>query len=1226
MSSFIERKMLKIILPAFALAFALGAGYVALSRTSFGAPIVVSEVNSALAEMGYSISVKGFSGNPITGLWGDAPSISHNGAIIAAADKITMRLSVPSLLSGSPKLAMMGFDGLRADYGVISKHMPAKKEGDTSPPALDSISITSSSLRTPWGDVGVEELDISIGDDEYAVRFDGKFDDVPVYIEADIAGSENMKFSGSLKFADMRAEASGELSSSASLKIHANSIDAQKLAEIFPQLGGLPVDGLFDLDADISSADKISAAAAISSGSGTFENKGKAVPYNSFKCGILYSDDVISFDGLNVSAYGANIEGSAVIDMSSPGNIYVRTAKFDLRNIDTRLLSDDFAVLGDFPGIVDFASCDLSGAPDSLSGNVRVAAESLSVYGAAAHNSSVDISISKSSKLRLAFSSEVFNAGLKGGGDISISPDFGININVDAPAFSLAGIAQNYPDMAKYGIKGAGSGLFRISGGSSVKISGNVKLSDIAVSGDYKSEGAAFEFDYANGTLDIKNASAIFEGSEIKLGSARIPVNSKDEPLDIRGTLSGFKLSSLKKQVSAIKDHNIEGILAAQYAVTGKTSSPSASFEIKSPRVTAAGKFKLSLSDVAAKGSYNTSSGVMEISGMSANLAKAKISASGRVKPPNEKLPLSYDVKGAFENIDTAIIKDLGLMSEDISGTVSGGFSLSNHSRADIVRVDFKDGDIIYNKRLKLADITGSVETDGSSVKLSSLRAYSMTFGDMTLGGTIGNIGGRGKKGGVSSDDIDLHISLAVKSADIGRVSRMIKPDIKGYQGLLTGSADIEGTAARPKFKAGAALSDMRAWGLYVSLITIDGASGSMEEVRLPNINARVGRGSVNANARLEKKGASWEGDFHAEGKGVDIRRLTVQLDRETRRAITGALDFSFNAKINSGDISGDGRAQVPSLNMMGLKLSSIEAPFFVRDGWVMVNNAKAKAYGGELTARGAKNLRSSNWGGLIEVKSASLAPALLDALPEMDGIIAGSFDLVIGMGGDTQKTALQDGGGSLTIKNGSIKGFSWMSSMSKIIGDRPIRFDRFFAPFTLDGHTVYLLPGTRVSAPKSDAVFNYVMANGSFSLDRDVNLECMGHVNIRALNGFVGGLSGLASGMIDSGTSGLTVQNFLGGAITGLVRDEFRDVTLNIKGNSEDIGVQNIAITQKTKIDFTPVLNEDEKRREKEDDQIKINVEFPVGPGEAERGNGVGGQIGSQILEKVLKGLVFPK
>jgi translocation and assembly module TamB len=310
----------------------------------------------------------------------------------------------------------------------------------------------------------------------------------------------------------------------------------------------------------------------------------------------------------------------------------------------------------------------------------------------------------------------------------------------------------------------------------------------------------------------------------------------------------------------------------------------------------------------------------------------------------------------------------------------------------------------------------------------------------------------------------------------------------------------------------------------------------------------------------------------------------------------------------------------------MGLRFSSVEAPFSVKDGFVMVSNAKAKAYGGELTAKGAKNLRSSNWGGLIELKSADLAPALRDAMPEMPGTIAGSFDLIIGMGGDTQKTDLQDGGGSLEIKNGSIKDFSWMSAMSKVIGDRPIRFDRFFAPFTLDGHNVYLLPGTRVSAPKGDAVFNYLMANGSFSLDRDVNLECMGNVNIRALNGFAGGLQGLASGMIDSGTSGLTMQNFLGGAITGLVKDEFRDVSLSIKGNSEDIGVQNISITQKTKIDFTPILNEDEKRREKEDDQIKINVEFSVGPGEAERGNGIGGQIGGQILERVLKGLVFPK
>jgi hypothetical protein len=129
--------------------------------------------------------------------------------------------------------------------------------------------------------------------------------------------------------------------------------------------------------------------------------------------------------------------------------------------------------------------------------------------------------------------------------------------------------------------------------------------------------------------------------------------------------------------------------------------------------------------------------------------------------------------------------------------------------------------------------------------------------------------------------------------------------------------------------------------------------------------------------------------------------------------------------------------------------------------------------------------------------------------------------------------------------------------------------------------------------------------------------------VNIRALNSFVGGVQGLVSSAIDEGTSGLTLQNFLGGAITGFSKDEFRDVSLSLKASSSDVSIEKIVISDPPKNDLSPMLNDAERRREKDDERLRLRLEFPVGPGGDGRKEGIGSQVGGQVLEHALSDLL---
>jgi translocation and assembly module TamB len=264
-----------------------------------------------------------------------------------------------------------------------------------------------------------------------------------------------------------------------------------------------------------------------------------------------------------------------------------------------------------------------------------------------------------------------------------------------------------------------------------------------------------------------------------------------------------------------------------------------------------------------------------------------------------------------------------------------------------------------------------------------------------------------------------------------------------------------------------------------------------------------------------------------------------------------------------------------------------------------------------------------SDWGGTLYVKSADTAPALMDLVPDAQGIVSGSVDLRIHLAGNTRRTSMLNGDGSIEIRNGEVSGFSGAAAVSKLLGGKPLRFDALNASFSVDGKNIYLLPGSRVAAPKADPVFKYIMADGSISMEKDVNLFCVGNVNIRALNSFVGGMRGLVSSAMDQGTSGLTFQNFLGGAITGLTKDEFRDVSLSVIASSSDVSFGKITIAEPAKNDLSPALNEAEQRREKNDEMLRLNLEFPVGPGGDEHSSGIGSQIGGQVLEHALNGLL---
>jgi hypothetical protein len=1212
-----------IALIALILAVLCGVVYALLSGTTFYADLVAEKVNNAFMEAGgYSLSIEELRGNPITGVHGRGVSITHDGVQIAKADAVAMNLAFSSLASGSPKLALLEFSKLDASYDIVSSHLPPKKQESSAPPSLDALELDDAIFTTPWGEIAADRMILDIGSDFYRIFFQGTYRGIDTNLKAIIESRDD-----SMRLADLKAkwdvlevEASGALTPSVFLECSARNLNIDKIGEIVPEIKRSTVGGVFDAKMSLSINGEFFASGDLSSQSADISG----IPFESLKTDLCFEKNVISLNEIDARLLGGTMNGAALIDLVS-GDTPKLTLKLSAGSLDTRALTDALPWLEQFKGAVDSASCDLSGPIDSLSGTAYLSSESLYVTDFDCSNVTAAINLKDSSELQLSFLGETLGAIVESSGDIALSQDVILDLKLSASPLSLAAIGEKYPEIRNMSVSGDGRGSAKLKGPvSDLVFTGSVNFSDLTVSDKYKLRDFGGMFNYSKEGLSFNNIKMTWNDAAITAeGILRQDHITGDSKLLVNGTIANLQISKLEDMAPAIKDINANGLLSGKWEVSGDAKDPAARFDLKIPSLKLKNDF--ALSNIQADGSYR--GGSIDITGATLNYGQTTLTASGAVKLPKDNSPMEYNIKGSFSDVDPALFSKLYTTPGNISGALDGEVSVWKGLSDEGVQVYFKDSDLLYDEKLHFRGLTGAISISGGKITLQNMRSDT-SVGSLLLNGVIkdsrnGKTLSETANSGVNFDDVTLDVSTVVSSADIGRLSRLLVPSARGYQGFINCSMDIKGPVLNPEFLANGSIFGVRAFGLFLPVISFESAGGNSREVRLPKIRAAVGRGIISADAQISKTSGEWGGYVRASGQSVDIRSIVVPLEYEMRRDIRGILDFDFQGSGSLKSFEGSGNARIPALSVMGINFAEVDVPFWVNEGFVVVEDSSAKAYGGEVKMQMAKDLRLSNWGGILGVKSADMRTFMKDLTPNSAGVVSGSADLTFRLSGDTRRTSMQDGEGSFEIKNGEISGFEGTEAVSKLIGGRPLRFNSLLLSFSVDGKTVYVLPGSRVSAPKGDPVFNYLMADGKITFERDINLLCVGNVNIRALNSFVGGVQGLLSSTMEDGTSGLTFQNFLGGAIQGFSRNEFRDVSLSVSGSSNDISIHDLKIAPVPVNETAPELNEAERRREKLDERIRINLEFPVGPGENKNQDSVGSQIGGQVLQHALKGIL---
>jgi hypothetical protein len=1203
-------------------------GCKALTQYTFYAGVVVQNVKKAISSAGsYDISYSSVRGNPITGVYIADAAILHGEKKIATARQIGFRVNLLSLLYPKPRLSEISIVKFYAEYGDLSEAFTLPGKNLSVSPAFDNLRLYESALNTPWGRLDIENGDFSLKNSNFGMDFNGKFTDIPISIKGTMgikSQSRNI-LDAKLNIGEGKLSANGYISSSTDVRCEINDLDINKISSRVPAINSLLISGDYSGSLRVTNEDYKNTEGFVISGE-LRSSKGNfwKFPFEELSTKVYYSNGYLQFREMSSGIFRGKLSAAADVKIKS-GDVPWVASRLRMKDIDTSSMRESFPWIENFTGIVETASCDLAGPINAISAKAQAVAAKMNLADFSCTRIKSDINVMKSSNVKINFLGNVLDAPAQGTANITIAGDILVSADIALPKISAGSFAANFTQIAQWNLNGQGSTFLSIRGpasnlvydvsltSSELNFLDGQRLNDIKAEITYKKEG---------GVLSVKNARAKWQDALVTASGNIISEYKASTPkFALNGEVKNLNISDLGAVNPMINEYKIGGVISGNWAVGGDSKNPVASVDLSAPRLLmAAAGNNFTLTEARARAKFD---------GNRVNLTEARfklfgsnIQAAGEISLAGKERPTEYNIKGSFADIDPSFLASMGIISADVSGKLTGDARLwKNGNDEPSYRVFFKNASVKYSNKINMTSINGAATYNNGNLSFDNLRS-DLNMGNISLNGVVGNVMNWQK-----SASVPLDLTASVKSADISHIARIFDPMSKGFQGLMTGEAAIKGNLGAPTFKADASLRGVRAFGLFLPVLHFNGIEGNTEQINFPDISALVGRGRIKANASIDID-KDWKIYLKAEGSSVDIRSLTVPLDNEMRREITGSLDFNFEGGGPAESFKGKGKARIPGLNILGMKITDASADFSIYDGFAVVEDSSGKVYGGRLNAQLVKDLNFSDWGGQLTVKGADMAAFYKDFAPESEGSVTGVTNFTMRFTGDSKRTNMKDGNGELEVLNGEIVGFEATEALSKLSGGKPLRFQSAHFTFSVDGKTVYIIPGSRISAPKEDHVYKYAMLDGNFTTDKKFDIAIVGNVNIRALNALTAGIQGVLTSTFESGRIGETkdlLQNFLGNTITGFSKNEFRDISMRVQGQPGDIVFSDVKIASSVKMDTIPdALKNSGIHKEDSAEKIQIKVEIPVGPGADNSSESVGGQVGGQLLDQMLKGLVF--
>jgi hypothetical protein len=1213
-----------IIILVFAVLFgaAACACWYVLSKTDFLGSVVYSTVSDAVSkQLNVKLDSSPLKGNPITGLSGSNVSLSRSGDKLVTVKNLDIKLSLPSLMKGSPRIGKLTVEGLSSDIESLNKLVPKTSSDKPVDIPINKVVFKDCRIATQLGVLEFGDSTLKLkGSQWFNIDAQGRIKDVATFAAKGIVRKENKIWIAdglSVKLDNGTAHINGAVYPSPDVTVDTKEINISKIAALFPEVRSYGVRGILTASVKLKGTGR------------NMQVKGKALlkdalihgmPLKKLTAYVDYDKGLLKAKIDSSRIFKSMLSGTVTFDGRGKKKFLDLDAKAqNLRFADwTKEFGSELGGMKTLPhGEISSMTAKVKGPLDALVGSVKIGPSSVgyskyeltNLQGTATFGGQpkgvVDLSaLHKGRKLTLA-------------GTVSFAKNIPTDLKFTSDGFSLEEVADAVPAFKKLNARGTVNVKAAVNGYVN-KWDLRADLSSKAITmktiGTINSLTASGAYSFKNGSFVLKGVSAVWNGARAT-ASGRTDTMKRGTGISFKGTLTNAQTEKFWNVFEFMKVLKLKTVVNGTWQAGGTLKDPVASAVLNTP----GGKmFDLKINSFSSGLRYK--SGIITAEPMKMTAAGGSALARCTVDLGGAKT--KWNVTGNLTSVDLTAFNGLLAISEDITGPATGTMSLYNDGSGFKWKAHIAKCHGLW-RGFHVDSLSGDVAGDTHKMSLSGIKV-SMFMGSAMLKGTV-TLAPAGKP----AADTLLDLSVTASNMHLFEILRRHMSALRGVQGLIGGKVTVRGKAGDPHFYSNGLIAPFRYRGLLLPMLDYN-VEGNLHRVHVVSVSARLHSGSIKGSGFIYEKGGQWYANAKASGREVDLQQIGRYLPDKFRSGFGGIADIDLKGSGPINKFSGGGTFTAKTMKVMNIDFTDVTAPFFLDDGYAVVEDMKANSNNGKVSGGIACDIGKSYWGANLTVASADVGPILNGLKPDLKGKITGTTDLKIKIEGETGRLSTVKGGGVIFLNNGEISGFKAVEAAKKYTKGKPIRYRKAQASFRFDEGIFVLLPGSEAMAPAGDTVYRYIMLDGMMGKKGELTMMTMGKVNVRALNAMLGGLQGFVAVGSDYASKGTIetkdiVQNLLGGLISGYAKNSFRFFTMRIGGNIDKPTFNDLKIDKDSNkqigdsaIPKSPGDPED-KDFQNGNFTIRLKFEIPVGPG----WRGGDGDLGGQFLQQTFKNIL---
>lgn len=687
------------------------------------------------------------------------------------------------------------------------------------------------------------------------------------------------------------------------------------------------------------------------------------------------------------------------------------------------------------------------------------------------------------------------------------------------------------------------------------------------------------------GSLKISMAHGLtISKGNIKTAGGTINVSGSVLPeLTLKTAVSKVQVGELLALVPQLDSFLIKGLVTADMTVTGKLNNPTAEGTI-------------SFDDGSAMG-FPISAGTMfTMKNMKVDLKPLTVNAIGiptkgyvfadlNGKTPSFKVDMNTDGPVTAETLR----KNLPSLPAELSGQVNAvnitlkgpvnALTGNAHVRADKLTLG---GISVTDTLFKAAfDNKGLINISGGS----------------NIAGNPATLKGKVNAG---SKEVAADIIFSVKDFDLAILPKIVPSAPANIKGKVNADLTIKGKGSAINASGRidsqhVSLNDMNINKINVPVtfrgntVTFKNASLVFMELPVTKVNGSITMGSDNlafkkmsatvANGMITmdsvlKFGKNLNGTYDLKLDGIDLGRVMSTFGAASLGA-SGKLSSGIKGKLSDTDITGSGSFSIPVFSIMGLKFKQIKSSVNLSQMVASLPDFSSKLAGGTIDGNASVDINKMTYAINANLKDNQLRSIIDQMAPSLGGGLTGTLTGEYSASGKLSPFTL-DGEGFISSSGGEMYGFkqyqSLVNTIAALHGNKGITYADARIPFANDISKLTLKDGTVINAQKSDGIYQYIKANGTFAYTSNLDINVNAAINAMLVNTAASALSGaMAAGsgitLLTGGAGG--IAGLISGSIAGASKswgvNDFRNLTFHIGGTVDNLKIGGFQVNGKT-------------------------------------------------------------